>query len=650
MPDIALVGSGLIHDAAAVRLSESWNVIRPSISDPRCAAASGAVMFIAVSDAWGTRHQEPAREACRAAGLPWLPVRTELGRAVVGPVERQGAAGCQACCDFRRGRGSRAAVGDRAMRERHAPVLSRTPSPWLTGLGCEAVAAVVTGEAHLIAAGAPERPRTDRALVSVALDTLAVTVSRFLPDPKCPSCGGLPDDTPGLAKICLSTLPKPSPTTYRLARPDPDELFAAYVDSETGLVGEVIEDVSSGLATASALAGVRHVAYMAGHGRAGRARDSRALAVLEALERYAGFEPNGKKPAVRGSYAELRADALDPRSLGTHAPVQYAARGFPYQPFHEDIVCDWVWGHSFSRDQPILVPASVAYYGRGRDRPFFYPCSNGCAIGSRLEEAVLHAILETAERDAFLMTWHAALSTPALDLRTARDPGVALLGAAMEARTGYRLRVHDITLEHGVPCVWAMAVGQPGGPRSVSVAAAHPDPCQAVARALGELAVLIPAVEADHAANGWRASLMAERPEFVRRPSDHGLLHAAPEAFPRLGFLTGAPEGRPFHEGFGAEFPQIRHDDLRDDLAALAGRYLETGMDVIVVDQTAPEHRVQGLACVKVIIPGTLPMTFGHDHRRLENLPRLTEVPYALGHRPQPISPDELNLFPHPFP
>ncbi|TDE51535.1 TOMM precursor leader peptide-binding protein [Nonomuraea mesophila] len=649
MPDIVLAGSGLIHDATALRLSESWTVIRPPSDAPACAAA-GAVMFVTVSDTWENQDREPAREACRAAGLPWLPVRTELGRVLIGPVERAGAVGCLTCCDFRRGRGSRAAVGDGTMRERHARVLTRTPSPWLTALGCETVAAMVAGEAHAVAAGAPEHPRTEHALVSVALDTLAVTVHRFLPDPKCPTCGGLPDDTPDLAKMSLSALPKPSPTTYRLARPDPDELFAAYVDRETGLIGEVIEGESSGLATASALAGVRHVAYMAGHGRAGRARDSRAVAVLEALERYAGFEPNGTNPAVRGSYAELRSDALDPRSLGTHAPTQYAAKGFPYRPFREDAVCDWVWGHSFARERPILVPASVAYYGPGRDRPFFYPCSNGCAIGGRLEEAVLHAILETAERDAFLMTWHAALSVPALDLRTARDPKVALLGAAMEARTGYRLRVHDITLEHGVPCVWAMAIGPPGGPRSVSVGAAHPDPCQAVAKALGELAVLIPAVEADHAANGRRASLMAERPEFVQRPSDHALLHAAPEAFPRLAFLTEAPEGRPFHEGFGARFPPLRHDDLRDDLTALAGRYLETGMDVIVVDQTTPEHRARDLACARVLIPGTLPMTFGHDNRRLDNLPRLTRVAYTLGHSREPLAPDALNLCPHPFP
>jgi ribosomal protein S12 methylthiotransferase accessory factor len=39
--------------------------------------------------------------------------------------------------------------------------------------------------------------------------------------------------------------------------------------------------------------------------------------------------------------------------------------------------------------------------------------------------------------------------------------------------------------------------------------------------------------------------------------------------------------------------------------------------NVIVVDQTTPEHRAGGCSCVKVIVPGMLPVTFGHESRRL---------------------------------
>ncbi|GAA3437954.1 hypothetical protein GCM10018954_075680 [Kutzneria kofuensis] len=51
-----------------------------------------------------------------------------------------------------------------------------------------------------------------------------------------------------------------------------------------------------------------------------------------------------------------------------------------------------------------------------------------------------------------------------------------------------------------------------------------------------------------------------------------------------------------------------------------------------------------------MIIPGTLPMTFGHEFRRVHGLPRLHRVPQALGYRDMPLRPEEINPYPHPFP
>ena len=70
---------------------------------------------------------------------------------------------------------------------------------------------------------------------------------------------------------------------------------------------------------------------------------------------------------------------------------------------------------------------------------------------------------------------------------------------------------------------------------------------------------------------------------------------------------------------------------------------------MIVVNQTAPEHRAFGLHCVKVLIPGTLPLTYGHGRRRLRNLPRLLTVPHRLGHTDGPLSVADINQLPHPF-
>jgi ribosomal protein S12 methylthiotransferase accessory factor len=73
-------------------------------------------------------------------------------------------------------------------------------------------------------------------------------------------------------------------------------------------------------------------------------------------------------------------------------------------------------------------------------------------------------------------------------------------------------------------------------------------------------------------------------------------------------------------------------------------------LDVIVVDQTTPELKRNELYCVKVLIPGMLPMTFGHHLTRVTGLERVLKVPVLLGYAKQPLLLEQLNPHPHPFP
>ena len=71
---------------------------------------------------------------------------------------------------------------------------------------------------------------------------------------------------------------------------------------------------------------------------------------------------------------------------------------------------------------------------------------------------------------------------------------------------------------------------------------------------------------------------------------------------------------------------------------------------MIVVNQSTPETLRNGLHCVKVLIPGMLPMTFGHHFARLAGLERVFRVPMQLGYAKELLKPEELNPHPHPFP
>ncbi|CAA9289335.1 MAG: TOMM biosynthesis cyclodehydratase (protein C) / TOMM biosynthesis docking scaffold (protein D), partial [uncultured Corynebacteriales bacterium] len=525
------------------------------------------------------------------------------------------------------------------------------PAPWLTGTAAATVAALAAHEA-LAAADPGGDPRTRGGILVVALADLDVTDHRFLPDPACPVCGGLPEDSAAGARLRPGPRPKRAPDDYRVGSVDLDRLRRTYVDQEVGLVRALGHGTEAGLVVARAplcMPGGGH--EESGWGRARDSRTARQVALLEALERYGGARPGGRRTAVHAPYSAVAADAVDPRSFGLHAPEQRAEPGHRFGRYDEDEPRHWVWAHSFGRDRPVLVPESLGYY-RSRllhpdDPPLAYEASNGCALGGCVEEAALYGLLEVAERDAFLLTWHARLPAPRIDLATWPDPLAGLLAAEIDRELGYAVHVFDITPEHGVPCVWALAVdpggGSAGRPATASAAGAHLDPRQAVLSALAELGPILAHLVRSYPEQAGRAAAMAADPSLVTEMEDHALLHGHPDTLERFDFLLRPPAGtgpprRPD--------PPRPRADLRDDLLGAVDRFAAAGLDVLVLDQTTPEHRAGGLACVKVLVPGTLPMTFGHAHRRLSGLPRLRTVPRLLGH-PEPAG---ISTLPHPFP
>jgi ribosomal protein S12 methylthiotransferase accessory factor len=661
-PGFALVGAGRLADAVAAALAICGNLDRVADGGFGDAGPETYALLVAATDTWDSSCYAGLRHACTDAGLPWLPVRAELGTAVVGPLERPGARGCVQCLDTRRrrtrfGSGAGRTIWD-TIWERHGAALAQTPSAWLAGLGCDTVAAVVAGAATALSADPDRVTLLDQAAVFVNLEELVATRHRFLPEPLCGECGRLPDDAPEAAEVSLASRVKPTPDTYRV-RPVADELedlVGVYVDPEAGMIPELRVGSEGGLAVAVGVMPTRIPGRTQdGIGRTRSYRTSRLVALLEALERWGGMQPGGRRTVVCASFADLPGPALDPRTLGTHPAQNYQLPGFAFRPFAEDEVCHWVWGYSFARGAPILVPETVAYYGgvlyrEGADRPFAYEVSNGCALGSCLEEAIFYGLLEVAERDASLLTWHARLPAPRIDLHTARNRAVPMQAAAITADTGYEVAAYDTTVEHGIPCVWAMAT-RPGGEEGQAAAAcaggSHPDPERAALGALSELGPQLADLARRFPDQADQARRLAANPDLVATIHDHQLLYGDREAARRLDFLAGSTEVRSLAD-VGAR-GVFGHVDLRADLEGALHRYLEVGMDVVVVDQTTPEHRSGGFACAKVLVPGTVPITFGHRHRRLDGLPRLYEVPYKLGYLSRPLTHGELNPHPHPF-
>jgi ribosomal protein S12 methylthiotransferase accessory factor len=652
---IALAGSGLLHTAVATSLGQRCQVVAvEDLAEGTSVAAAGCAALVVTSDADDPRPYPALQRYAAQRSLPWLPVRVEGAWVLLGPAVLPPDPGCPSCVERRRS-GNRADSKARGILHReHGADIATDPSVLVTPLVANTVAALVIDELDRLLTDRASA-RTHGALLCLSLRSAAVGCHLVLPDPLCPRCTTLPEDNPAAALLRPRRLSKRDASLLRVGELDSRaaELERLYVDTETGVIsslGSTSQGGSPGavarLAPARALHDSQH-----GYGRAEDFRSATLTAVTEALERLAGTGPRGRRTTVWGAYVDVAKQALDPRVLGLYPDPWYDQPGFRFARFHPDRETSWVWGYSFARAEPVLVPQSYAYYGPGRkdDPGFAYECSNGCALGGCLEEAILHGLLEVAERDAFLMTWYAQMPIPKVDLHSARDRRIPLTAELIRQRRGYEVMAFATTLEQRVPAFWTMAlnrVGGPGRPRVLCGAGAHPDPERALRSALRELGPAVAGLQQRYTLAA-AADMLAD-PELVRGMGDHAVLYGHPDAYQRLRFLPTDEPPRPLSH-FADQWAWPRYDDLGEDLAELVGRYLTTGLEVIAVDTTSPEHRAGGFACAKVIVPGTLPMTFGHRYRRTHGLPRLATVPALLGLRNTGLRAEDVNPFPHPF-
>jgi ribosomal protein S12 methylthiotransferase accessory factor len=597
-----------------------------------------------------------------------LPVYTQFGEGIIGPCVVPEEKGCTGCAELRK-LGATSSEPERELLhqylyEEREPVISQ---PWLSSFSIAILSALV-GEEITRYLQTPSQIQTGCALFSISLETLDCQRHPFLPLSNCPDCGELVNDTAEMARIALQSCPKLDVFTYRARQPviNTKQLIAKYVDERTGLISSLTTENKNLLPITSSLLCFepQDGEETIGTGSTLRTEQSKMVSILEATERYAGLRPRNKRSTVRVSYHQLVEQAqqvLDPTTLGLHSPEQYEQYSQNHYhphliPYHHDLVCNWIWGYSFQRQSPILIPEHCAYYGIpvSHENPaFVYEISNGCALGNSLEEAIFHGITEVVERDAFLLTWYAQLRLPHLNLLSVEDPMIRLLVEHLEYHSGYTIHALNASLDHAIPCICLLGIDEQdreGMPKAHVVAGSHPHPEQALLRALRELATLFALPLQSYQRRRTEALEMRANSSLVKTMEDHPLVYYLPEAFDRLNFLYHPQQRQTFQAAFGNFYHHPPHSmNLRDDLEGFIDYYLKCGIDTIVVDQTAPEHVPCGLRCVKVLMPGMLPMTFGQHNRRIIGFERLYQLPFILGYRSHPLTEAEINPYPHPF-
>ncbi|MFE5094770.1 TOMM precursor leader peptide-binding protein [Streptomyces sp. NPDC056638] len=552
----------------------------------------------------------------------------------------------------------------RSRSEREALELGSAPHgavhwPVLTDYAVDAVWALyraALGGGH----DTPDATPADRPLPRVTrtdLVTLATATFPLLPEPLCPSCVQEVPDTAASARMVLRPAPKPDPDGYRLRS------LASYPLPTAALANPVCGTLGSDTwinptsTTTAPVAGTHFVRGYAGlndvtwSGQANSYDTSRTLAHLEGLERYAGTTRRRGTSPVVGAYTELADRALNPADCGFYAPETYASDPM-VSPFDPDRTIPWVWGHSLRDDRPVLVPARLAHYSAGVEADnFVFECSNGCATGGSLEEAIFFGLLEIVERDAFLLAWYGRAPLTAIDLGTCRSPAIRTM-TDRAALHGYDVHAFDTRMDLAVPVVTALAVRRDGGYGTLSFAAAAGfDPEVTVESALSEVLTYIPHLPGQVAERHGELVAMAQDFTLVRHLKDHAQLYGLPAMTEHAKEYLDPVAVHPLADTFAEWEPQRpRTGDLLDDLNLLRDQLTAAGHDVIAVDQTTPEQRRMGLHTVATLVPGFLPLDFGWTRQRALLMPRLRTALRAAGRRSDDLPESVVKCVPHPFP
>jgi ribosomal protein S12 methylthiotransferase accessory factor len=344
-------------------------------------------------------------------------------------------------------------------------------------------------------------------------------------------------------------------------------------------------------------------------------------AAAEAVEREGFRAPRELRVAT---IAQLP-DAVDPGTIVRYSQAQYARPGFPFAPFDPARAYCWTRGTELASGRGVHVlaelvfsRASIEALGHAAGPPCTQVTSSGCAAGRTREDAAHRALLEVVERDAFMRHW--------LCQRPGRLLARSALGAPVQARiaalevVGCRVAVQQLASP------WAHVALV-----SAQHEALHFTTMGTAAKESFDASLLGALEETEARVYAWLHGHEAHvaRPADVATPEHHFELYGS---------------RRHFHRADAVLFPDAQASGelppafAASDLEGLCQRMVAGGLRPVVVDITPPHASIdQGrsaLVAVKALVPGLLPMSFGHGREPLGMVPR---VPAAA-------------RFPHPFP
>jgi ribosomal protein S12 methylthiotransferase accessory factor len=367
-------------------------------------------------------------------------------------------------------------------------------------------------------------------------------------------------------------------------------------------------------------------------------------AVGESIERYCSAFYD-ESELIFSTYDEIDGKALRPEDFALFSTQQYRDADFPFAPFTRQTPVRWVPGHSLVGDCPTLVPASYVYipYQSAQNEPTLKDLiSTGLACGTTYASALLKALVEVVERDAFTIVWRNRLARPHIDLDAVDDPLIRQFVQVLR-RSPIEVSAVLITLDIPIPVILILMTRTDGPPWTIVASGADVSPRAALLLALEEACLaLIGIGRMAAAASDYRTA--ADYGDLTTLPQ-HALAHAVdPRLRSAIAFLAKPTE-------------IVKLNELPDSTTGNPAANLQTALDeigplvtdVVAIDVTTSDIDEVGFKVVRVVVPELQPMDSNHRYPHLGGR-RLYDVPWKLGVAARPRELSELNPDPHPFP
>jgi thiazole/oxazole-forming peptide maturase SagD family component len=375
------------------------------------------------------------------------------------------------------------------------------------------------------------------------------------------------------------------------------------------------------------------------------------VARCEVIERFHLLFPYSPEPVYFGSYAELREKhAIDPRSLFFKIKPAHGENQ-KWVEYDDSLPTYWTWAYNPLRGQSQLVPAQEVWFTNRLpgENLFISSTTNGCALGSSIEEAALFGLLEAVERDAYLTMWYLQRPCEKIDPESVDyEPFRFLWAKTLFLFPEYSIHFFNVTNDTAIPSIAAIAVRERGsGPKTIHASAARLHAGPALFKALVDIAMELG--QGYPTPDGLPRKELLESPERIATPEDHRDLYALEEMFDRHRFLDLSSAPRFDSREIKSCGPPLSSSyDLKKVLTSVLAHFEDLGMPVLIKDITNPTFAKRGLFCVKALAPGLYPLWFGYYSRRAPASLRLKELASRFQGRTVETEQD-MNLEIHPL-